>query len=363
MKRIALLGSTGSIGRQTLEVARAFPERLRVEALAAGSNTALLEKQAEEFQPGLVHVGEKGPSLEEIATHPDVDLVMVATSGKAGLIPLLSAIRNRKLVALANKESLVIAGKLVMEEARAHNVEIRPVDSEHSAIWQCLQGEKENEVEEIGLTASGGPFKDTSQEELAKVTPVEALNHPTWKMGRKVTVDSANLMNKGMEVIEAHWLFGAPFDKIKVVIHPGSIVHSMVKFSDGSIKAQLGEPDMRLPIQYSLSYPERWENAGLPQLDFASLSSLVFDPVDLDRFPCLRIAVEAGRAGSTYPAVLSAADEVAVDLFLSGKIGFIDIARLLHDVIEQHHQISEPTLEEILEADAWAREIAQGWSK
>ncbi|MFP3975897.1 MAG: 1-deoxy-D-xylulose-5-phosphate reductoisomerase [Dehalococcoidia bacterium] len=362
MKRIALLGSTGSIGQQTLEVVRAFPDHLSVVALAAGSNVGLLEKQAEEFKPKLVHIGGKGPSLEDIASHRDVDLVVVATSGKAGLMPLLSSIRSRKLIALANKESLVVAGKIVMEEARTHNVEIRPVDSEHSAIWQCLQGER-SQVEEIALTASGGPFKDTPQEDLAKVTPAEALNHPTWKMGRKVTVDSANLMNKGMEVIEAHWLFGVSFDKIKVMIHPGSIVHSMVKFTDSSIKAQLGAPDMRLPIQYSLSHPERWENSSLPQLDFASLHSLIFDPVDLDSLPCLKIAIEAGKAGGTYPAVLSAADEIAVELFLSGKIGFLDIPRLLQDVIDKHNQISDPSLEEILEADAWARERAWGWGK
>ncbi|PIU57589.1 MAG: 1-deoxy-D-xylulose-5-phosphate reductoisomerase, partial [Chloroflexi bacterium CG07_land_8_20_14_0_80_51_10] len=261
----------------------------------------------------------ESPSLEEIASHPDVDLVIVATSGKAGLLPTLASLRAGKIVALANKETLVMAGGIVMAEARKHKLEIRPIDSEHSAIWQCLQGEESNPIAQIILTASGGPLRNRSREELARVTAAEALRHPTWKMGRKVTIDSANLMNKGLEVIEAHWLFDVPFDRIKVMIHPGSIVHSMVEFADGSVKAQLGAPDMRLPIQYALSHPERWSNTELPKLDLDKLHSIKFDPVDLDRFPCLQLAIEAGRAGDTYPAVLSAADEVAVEHFLSGE--------------------------------------------
>lgn len=362
-KRIAILGSTGSIGQQTLEIVRAFPEKLAVIALAAGSNSALLERQVQEFKPKLVYCQtiQGSPSMEEIAGHPDIDLVIVATSGKAGLLPTMAAIRAKKIVALANKEALVSAGRIVMAEARKHNVEIRPVDSEHSAIWQCLQGEESNRIAQIILTASGGPFRNRSKEELAGVTAEQALRHPTWKMGRKVTIDSANLMNKGMEVIEAHWLFGVPFDKIKVMVHPGSIIHSMVEFTDGSVKAQLGMPDMRLPIQYAISHPERWANPNLPRLDFTQPNSLPLEPVNMERYPCLRLAFEAGKKGNTYPAVLSAADEVAVERFLDGKIGFPDIPKMLEDVLEKHKGVPDPTLEDILAADAWAREAAKGW--
>ncbi len=359
-KRIAILGSTGSIGRQTLEVARAFPHQIEVVALAAGSNATVLEQQVQEFQPKLVSIGEQGPSLEDIASHPDIDLVMIATSGKAGLLPTLAAIRSNKTVALANKEVLVMAGAIVMDEARKFGAEIKPVDSEHSAIWQCLQGEESNEIAQILLTASGGAFRDRPQEELATVTAEEALKHPTWNMGPKVTIDSANLMNKGMEVIEAHWLFDVAYDKIKVMIHHGSIIHSMIEFEDGSVKAQLGVPDMRTPIQYALSHPERWANTGLPKLDFNEIESLKFDSVDFGRYPCLRLAFEAGNAGGTYPAVLSAADEVAVELFLAGKIGFLDIPKILEEALGQHTGIANPSLDDILAADIWAREIAKG---
>ncbi|MCL0060795.1 1-deoxy-D-xylulose-5-phosphate reductoisomerase [Dehalococcoidia bacterium] len=359
MKRIAVLGSTGSIGRQTLEVVRAFPEKLQVIALAARRKTALFEQQIQEFQPKLVLVEGQGPSLEELAGHPDVDLVVVATSGKAGLLPALAAIRSGRVVALANKEALVMAGEIVMGEARRCRVEIRPVDSEHSAIWQCLQGEESNQIAQIILTASGGPFRDRSPEELGGITAEQALQHPTWTMGRKVTIDSATLMNKGMEVIEAHWLFGVPYDRIKVMIHPGSIIHSMVEFVDGSVKAQLGAPDMRLPIQYALSHPERWANPVLPELNLEKIDSLELEPIDLERFPCLKLAIEAGTAGDTYPAVLCAADEMAVELFLSGMIGFLDIPRLIEDTIGHHRRVLNPSLEEILAADAWARETAK----
>jgi 1-deoxy-D-xylulose-5-phosphate reductoisomerase len=363
MKRIAVLGSTGSIGQQTLEVVRAFPEKLQVVALAARRKSPLFEQQVQQFQPELVLVDRQGPSLEEIAGHQVVDLVMVATSGKAGLLPVLTAIRSGKIVALANKEALVMAGGIIMGEARRCRVEIRPVDSEHSAIWQCLQGEETNPISQIILTASGGPFLGCSHEELGGITAKQALRHPTWKMGRKVTIDSATLMNKGMEVIEAHWLFGVDFDRIKVMIHPGSIIHSMVKFVDGSVKAQLGAPDMRLPIQYALSHPERWANPRLPGLDFNRTYSFELDPVDLKRFPCLKFAVEAGAAGGTYPAVLCAADEIAVEFFLSGMIGFLDIPRLIEDTIGRHRPVSNPSLEEILAADLWAREIAKEWTR
>jgi 1-deoxy-D-xylulose-5-phosphate reductoisomerase len=363
MKRIAILGSTGSIGRQTLEVVRAFPEKLQVIALAARCKTTLFEQQVQELQPELVSVQGQGPSLEEIAGHPNVDLVVVATSGKAGLLPVLTAIRSGKIVALANKEALVMAGGIIMGEARRCRVEIRPVDSEHSAIWQCLQGEESNQIAQIILTASGGPFWRYSPEELGDITAEQALQHPTWKMGRKVTIDSATLMNKGMEVIEAHWLFGVSFDRIKVMIHPGSLIHSMVKFLDGSIKAQLGAPDMRLPIQYALSHPERWANPRLPDLNIEKIDSLELELVDMEKFPCLKLAVEAGTAGGTYPAVLCAADEMVVELFLSGMIGFLDIPRLIENTIGRHCPVSNPSLEEILAADLWARETAKEWTR
>jgi len=377
-KRIAVLGSTGSIGRQTLDVVRAFPEKIEVIGLAAGSNVTLLEEQAREFKPKLISVGAYGhtplresPSvgrarravpLREMAAHPDIDLVVVATSGRAGLEPTLAAIRSGKTVALANKEVLVMAGGIVMAEARKFGAPIKPVDSEHSAIWQCLQGEEGNEIVRILLTASGGVFRDRPAEELAQVTAAEALRHPIWNMGKKVTIDSANLMNKGFEVIEAHWLFGVPFDKIKVILHPASIVHSMIEFTDGSIKAQLGVPDMRIPIQYALSHPERWGNPNLPKLDFSRIDSLKFAPVDMVRYPCLRLAFEAGKAGGTYPAVLSAADEVAVERFLEGNLGFLDIPGMLDHVLGRHRGVADPSLDDILAADAWGRETAKGWS-
>lgn len=363
MKRIAVLGSTGSIGQQAMEVVRAFPQKLQVVALAARRKSPLFEQQVREFQPELVLVEGQGPSLEEIAGHPDVDLVVVATSGKAGLLPVLAAIRSGKVIALANKEALVMAGGIIMGEARRCGVEIRPVDSEHSAIWQCLQGEGTNPIVQIILTASGGPFRGRSPEELGGITAEQALRHPTWNMGRKVTIDSATLMNKGMEVIEAHWLFGVSFDRIKVMIHPGSIIHSMVRFLDGSVKAQLGAPDMRLPIQYALSYPQRWANPRLPELDFAKVDSLDLEPVELERFPCLKLAVEAGTAGDTYPAVLCAADEMAVGLFLSGKIGFLDIPKLIEGILDRHQRVANPSLDEIIDADAWSRSMAKEWAR
>ncbi len=363
VKRLAILGSTGSIGRQTLDVARAFPDRLEVVALAAGNNAALLAEQASEFNPKFVSLtngdfpsGVARLSIDEIAAHPDVDLVVVATAGKAGLSPTLAAIRAGKNVALANKEVLVMAGQIVMAKATKHGVEIYPVDSEHSAIWQCLVGEDRKSIRQIILTASGGPFRSLSPEELSKVIASDALKHPTWQMGRKVTIDSATLMNKGMEVIEAHWLFDVPVDRIKVLIHPESVIHSMVEYDDGSVKAQLGYPDMRLPIQYALSYPKRWYNEALPCIDFDQLKSFNFDRPDMANFPCLRLSIEAIEKGGTYPAVLSAADEVAVGLFLDGKIGLMDIPRLVEKALGAHRSMDNPTLEQILAADGWARE-------
>jgi len=367
VKRLAVLGSTGSIGQQTLEVVRALPHRFHIVGLAAGENTDLLAQQINEFKPGFVYHQNRGApvhlanaeyellSLEEIASHPEVDAVVIATSGKAGLSPTLAAVKAGKKICLANKESLVMAGEIITNEARLNAAQILPVDSEHSAIWQCLAGETQPPAGLI-LTASGGPFRGYSSAQLGEVTAKQALKHPSWQMGTKVTIDSATLMNKGLEVIEARWLFNMPFENIKVLIHPQSIVHSMVEFIDGSIKAQLGYPDMRLPIQYALSYPERLPNPQLPRLNWDSINNLTFEQPDRDTFPCLRLAVEAGVKGGTCPAVLCAADEVAVDLFLSERIKFTDIAKLVEQALEKHQAIAHPTLEEIMMADAWARD-------
>ena len=369
MKRLAVLGSTGSIGRQTLEVVSAFPDRFEVVALACGENVSLLKEQVAEFKPRLVCtelaagaeeiLGATCLPLEEIASHPDVDLVVISTSGKAGLGATIAAIRAGKKVALANKEVLVMAGGIVVAEAQKYDAEIVPIDSEHSAIWQCLNGEERRAVSKLILTASGGPFRQSTLAQLAAVTPKDALNHPTWRMGTKVTIDSATLMNKGMEVIEAHWLFDIPYSQIEVVVHPQSIIHSIVEFVDGSAKAQLSLPDMRLPIQYALTHPERWVSPFREGIDFGSLVSFDFEPVDLDRFPCLKLAMEAGERGGTYPAVLSAADEVAVELFLAKKIGFPDIAAVVASTLDCHEVISYPSIEDIFAADTWARETAR----
>jgi len=367
VKQVAVLGSTGSIGRQTLEVVRALLHHFSVIGLAAGKNTNLLARQINQFQPRFVYYqDEKTPpqftaaeyeflSLEEMASHPEVDIVVMATSGKWGLSPTLAAVKAGKRVALANKESLVMAGEIITKEAKLNGAQIMPIDSEHSAIWQCLEGETQKPTQLI-LTASGGPFLHYSPVQLSEVTVEQALRHPSWRMGRKVTIDSATLMNKGLEVIEAHWLFDMHLDHIKVLIHPQSIVHSMVEFSDGSIKAQLSYPDMRLPIQYALSYPERLPNPQLPRLDWEGIKKLTFELPDLDTFPCLKLAIEVGRGEGTYPAVLCAADETAVEFFLSKRIKFTDIARLVGQALEGHQAIAHPTLEEILAADSWARE-------
>ena len=369
IKRLAILGSTGSIGQQTLEVVRAFPHRFRVIGLAAGKNIDLLARQVSEFRPRLVYFqdGKSGQGLpdvnceflppEGIASHPQVDTVIIATSGKSGLLPLVAAVKSGKEIALANKESLVAAGKIITGEARLSKARILPLDSEHSAIWQCLNGENQKPARLV-LTASGGPFLHYSKARLSKVTIEQALKHPSWQMGRKVTIDSATLMNKGLEVIEAHWLFDMPFESINVLIHPQSIVHSLVEFIDGSVKAQLGYPDMRLPIQYALSYPERLPNPNLPRLNWDIMGNLTFGQADLDAFPCLRLAIEAGKKGGTYPAVLCAADEIAVDLFLSRRIKFTDIACLVEQVLGEHQTVACPTLDEIIAADTWAREMA-----
>jgi 1-deoxy-D-xylulose-5-phosphate reductoisomerase len=365
-RKIAVLGSTGSIGRQTLEVVRAFPQRFRVIGLAASKNLDLLAEQVSEFKPRFVYFQKKEATslldasceflpLEEIAHHPEVDTVVMATSGASGLLPTIAAIKSGKRVALANKEALVMAGELITREAKLKGAQILPVDSEHSAIWQCLEGEKQKAAQII-LTASGGPFLHFSPAKLNKVTTKQALQHPSWQMGQKVTIDSATLMNKGLETIEAHWLFAMPFEGIRVLIHPQSVIHSLVGFPDGSVKAQLSYPDMRLPIQYALTYPERLPNPELPRLNWNNLRSLTFEQPDFDRFPCLKVAIEAGRKGGTYPTVLSSADEIAVELFLSGRIRFTDIARLVERALQQHKPVAQPTLEEILAVDTWARE-------
>ncbi len=360
MKRIVVLGSTGSIGVQTLDVVRALPEHFRVVGLAAGRNHGLLESQIAESRPRMAWADGDGSldakrvSMEDMVTEPDVDLVMVATTGRAGLVPTLAALRAGKQVALANKEVIVMAGDLVAETARAHGAALLPVDSEPSAIWQCLRGE-ELPARKLILTASGGPFRTRPLDEIASATPAEALAHPTWAMGKKISVDSATLMNKGFEVIECRWLFSVPYERIEVVVHPQSVVHSMVELADGSVKAQLGPPDMRLPIQHALSYPDRLANARLPAFGLLDAASLTFEPLDEERYPCFRLALEAGRLGGTYPAVLSAADEIAVHRFLDGRIGFGDIHALVAGVLDRHESDGDASLEAVLGADDWAR--------
>lgn len=380
MKNIVILGSTGSIGRQTLAVIRSMPDRFRVIGLAAGHNWRLLADQVREFRPEAAVLagpdellklsGELGaacPELacgrkgaENLARMVAVDLVFVAVTGAAGVYPTVAAVEAGKDVALANKETLVAAGEIVMKLAAEKGVRLLPVDSEHSAVWQCLCGEVASSVAKVILTASGGPFRDMEREKLGAVTPGMALAHPNWQMGEKITIDSATLMNKGLEVIEARWLFGVDYDQIEVVVHPQSIIHSAVEFCDGSIIAQMGLPDMRLPIQYALTYPERRKSA-LPRLCLSDLAGLTFQKPDTSRFPALELAYGAGRAGGTMPAVLNAANEVAVGAFLQRRIGFQDITGIVAAVMERHQVITRPALEEIMEADRQAREEASGF--
>ena len=377
MKRLAILGSTGSIGRSALEVVEAHPDRLAVVALVAGENAASLAEQVARHRPSLVGVGSAAvlddlkrrlpvgacpemavgaEALVAAATHPEVDVVLCASSGTAGLEAALAAIDAGKGLALANKEVLVMAGALMVDAARRRGVSILPVDSEHNAIHQCLHGWPTREVRRLILTASGGPFRLLDRPALATVTPDDALRHPTWRMGRKITIDSATLMNKGLEVIEAHWLFGMAAGAIDVVVHPQSVVHSMVEFCDGSILAQLGRPDMRLPIQYALSYPERWTAPAAP-LDVARLGTLEFSPPDLVRFPCLRLAYAALERGGVWPVVLNAANEVAVDGFLSGRVPFDSIAFVIERALEAADAVAAAprTLADVRAAHAWAR--------
>jgi len=379
-RRVALLGSTGSIGRQTLDVVRCFPEHFRIVALAARSNIELLTQQAHELAPSLVACFADTPEVERaaravlpgvvlgeqgllaVATHADADIVVAATSGLVGLGPTLAAINAGKTIALANKETLVMAGHLIMREVQRTGVSILPVDSEHSAIWQSLRGERTVEVRRLLLTASGGPFRHATLEQLRSVSVEQALAHPTWRMGPKITIDSATLMNKGLEVLEAHWLFGIPYERIDVVVHPESIIHSMVEFIDGSVKMQASLPNMHLPILAALSYPHRLDTADtglVRELNWADVARLNFEGLDVTRFPCFRLALEAAKRGGTYPCALVGADEEAVALFLDGKIGLMDIATLIETVLDRHRSIHEPDVPTILEACAWARRTAR----
>lgn len=375
-KRIALLGSTGSIGRQTLDVVRQFPDQFQIVTLSARSNVTLLAQQVQEFKPALVTCLADSPGVEQrarealpgvllgeqgllaAATHPDVDIVVAATSGLLGLKPTLAAIGAGKTIALANKETLVMAGHLVMQAAQRAGTTILPIDSEHSAIWQSLRGESAQTIRRLLLTASGGPFRHATPEQLEQVTVEQALAHPTWRMGPKITIDSATLMNKALEVIESHWLFGVSYEQIDVVIHPESIIHSMVEFVDGSIKMQASLPSMHLPILNALSYPDRLNVAGtglIRDLHWSEVNRLNFEMLASERFPCFRLAVEAGRRGGTYPSALVGADEEAVELFLSGAIRFVEIAEIIETVLERHQSVEQPGVVETLEASSWAR--------
>lgn len=379
MKRIAVLGSTGSIGTQCLDVSARLPDRIQVVALAAHRDHAKLWQQAQQFgvrQVALVDeasasaLREREPSwnvytgdegLQTIATLPEVDMVVVGVAGVCGLSATVSALQAGKSIALASKEVLVAAGESVMALAKARGVPIVPIDSEHSAVFQCLQGEQPEHVHCILLTASGGALRDVPLEQLPYVTPERALQHPTWRMGAKITIDSATLMNKGLEIIEAHWLFGVPADRVQVVLHPQSIVHALVEMKDGSVLAQMGLPDMRLPIQYALLYPERVDTA-LPRLDLTKVGSLAFAEPDPQRYPALQVARDALAAGGTMPAAMNAANEVAVARFLKGEIGFTDIVRCVQDVMDKHQPCS-PTLEAVQQVDPWAREQARTWKR
>ena len=376
MRKISILGSTGSIGTQTLEVVENLKD-IKVMAITGNSNIGLLEKQARKFQPELVAVmDEKNAEilkeklsdlhirvvsgmdgLVEAATYEGVDIVVTSVVGNVGLKPTFEAIRAGKNIALANKETLVSAGQLVMDLAKKHNINIYPVDSEHSAIFQSLQGNEGSKIERILLTASGGPFRGKKREELLNVTAADALKHPNWSMGNKITIDSATLMNKGLEVMEAKWLFGVDVDQIEVLVHPQSIVHSAVEYEDGAIVAQLGEPDMRVPIQYALTYPKRVKNP-FPRVDFTQRNNLTFDKPDMETFKCLSLAYRALKTGGTLPAVLNGANEVAVARFLKGDIGFLDIPELIEQTMDAYTVKYEYTLEDLLEADAWAKDYA-----
>lgn len=376
-KHIAILGSTGSIGTQTLDVARAHTDKLTVEVLTAGHNSKLLIEQAREFKPNAVVIADEtkyaevrealadldikvwtgSKAIEDVVQMSTVDTVVTAMVGYVGLSSTIKAIEAGKNIALANKETLVVAGELITELVAKHKVKVTPVDSEHSAIFQCLVGEPE--VEKLIITASGGPFRTKSIDELRTVTPQQALKHPNWNMGAKITIDSASMMNKGLEVIEAHWLFGIPYEQIEVTVHPQSIIHSMVQFIDGSVKAQMGLPDMRLPIQYALSYPDRWPST-FGRIDFKNQQPLTFEAPDLEKFRCLALAYEALGKGGNMPAIMNAANEVAVSAFLKERIGFLDIAATIERTMHAIAFVGKPTYDDYVATDREARRFAEG---
>jgi 1-deoxy-D-xylulose-5-phosphate reductoisomerase len=374
MKRLSILGSTGSIGTQTLDVVQSFTDRFEVVALGAGRNIGLLKKQIARFRPRIVSVltrdlaqglytqlsnppeivhGIEG--LIRVATHEEADTVVSALVGAIGLVPTLSAVKARKTIALANKESLVMGGKIVMAEARQKGVDILPIDSEHCAIFQSMVGHQKRDVHRIILTGSGGPFLKYPTERLRDVSPREALKHPRWEMGKKVTIDSATLMNKGLEIIEAHWLFDIPIERIDVQIHPQSVIHSMVEYVDGSVMAQMGIPDMRIPISYALSYPDRL-NLKLPSLNLSEIGELTFFPPDRARFPALELATQAITIGETMPAVLNAANEISVHAYLKGDLKFSQIPKVVEAAMNAHQIQAVQTVDDVLKADQWARE-------
>ncbi|MDP4083068.1 MAG: 1-deoxy-D-xylulose-5-phosphate reductoisomerase [Bacillota bacterium] len=377
MKLISLLGATGSIGTQTLDVIKEHPAEFKLVAMSVGNNIGLARKIIVDFQPELVSVKEKGDieqlaiefprtkftygeeGLVEIAVYEKSEVLVNAVLGSVGLYPTLQAIESGKIIALANKETLVTAGHIIMDASKKHNIPLLPVDSEHSAIFQALQGNKMKNVEQLIITASGGSFRDRKRSELENVTVKEALSHPNWSMGAKITIDSATMMNKGLEVIEAHWLFDMPYDKINVLLHKESIIHSMVEFHDSSIIAQLGSPDMRVPIQFALSYPDRLPLSSSRRLNLAEVGLLHFQEMDFNRFRCLHFAIEAGKKGGTLPTVLNAANEVAVAAFLEGKVTFLQIEDLIEKALSAHQSISNPDLTIIQEVDKETRQYVQ----
>lgn len=377
MKQIAILGSTGSIGTQTLDVVRQYPSEFSVYALSAHRNVELLIQQALEFNPAVVCIADEScyvrlrdalsdlpikvmagkNSISEMVTLPAIDVVVAAMVGYAGLQPTMQAIRAKKVIALANKETLVVAGEIICRLAQRYKVPILPVDSEHSAIYQCLVGEDRNRVEKLLLTASGGPFRTFTHDQMLRVTAAQALQHPNWDMGAKITIDSASMMNKGFEVIEARWLFDIPVERIQVLVHPQSVVHSAVQFVDGSVKAQLGTPDMRIPIQYALTYPERWQS-DVPRLDLFATNNLSFEAPDVERFPNLRLAYEAIEKGGNIPCVLNAANEVVNQAFREGKCGFLQMSDVIAKAMDRASYIANPTYEDYVQTDAEVRRIA-----
>jgi 1-deoxy-D-xylulose-5-phosphate reductoisomerase len=383
LKYISLLGATGSIGQQTIDVVRNHPEQFRIVALSAGKNIELIRTYINEFKPELVSVqtkedyetlkaeysqqkvdftyGDEG--LVAVAVYHKAAILVNAVMGSVGLFPTLQAIEAKKDIAIANKETLVTAGHLVIEAAKKAGVKLLPVDSEHSAIFQALQGEQEKNIERLIITASGGSFRDRTREQLVGVTVDEALNHPNWSMGAKITIDSASMMNKGLEVIEAHWLFNLPYDKIDVVLHRESVIHSMVEFHDSSVMAQLGTPDMRVPIQYALTYPDRLPLVGKNRLNLAQIGMLHFEEMNFTRYPCLQYAYEAGKIGGTMPTVLNAANEAAVGLFLQGHISFLEIETLINEALNRHQVLENPDLATIGEVDGTTRQWIESFLK